>query len=223
MESVKREYRSTLRADQAARTRRTVVTAAAEMFVERGFAGTTIDAVATRAGVSRKTVFSAAGGKIDLLALAVDRAVAGDDESIPLADRDDVRAALNHDDPAELLAGWARRLVGIDERVGPLFRALEVAAESDDSALELLTQYQRRRLAGARAVVDRLTALNALRAAVKRTDAIDIAWLAADPVLYDRFVVVRGWSTRRFRGWLTDLLCTQLLTTSSDSDDVPSR
>ena len=52
-----RSYSSTLRADQARRTRRRIVDAAAELFAEHGYAGTTIDAIATAAGVSRKTVF----------------------------------------------------------------------------------------------------------------------------------------------------------------------
>ncbi|MGW0161014.1 TetR/AcrR family transcriptional regulator [Mycobacterium sp. NPDC003323] len=212
MDSVKRGYRSGLRADQAARTRSTVVSAAAELFVDRGYAGTTIDAVAYRAGVSRKTVFSAVGGKPELLKLAVDWAVAGDDQAVALADREEFVAALGHDDPVRLITDWVDALVAVDARVSGLFRALEVAAESDESARTLRAQYHRQRLAGARVVVDRLTDLGALTGGLTRSEAVDIAWLATDPVLFDRMVGNRGWSQRRFRTWLAALLCTQLLT-----------
>ena len=58
--SDKRAYRSTAREESAGRTRRRIVEAAAELFVERGYAGTTIDAVAEKAEVSRRTVFTSA-------------------------------------------------------------------------------------------------------------------------------------------------------------------
>lgn len=85
--TVKRSYRSDLRTSQALDTRRRIVAAAAELFVSDGYAGASVDAIAAAAGVSRKTVFTAVGGKAELLALALDWAVAGDDAPRPLADR----------------------------------------------------------------------------------------------------------------------------------------
>ncbi|MCP9275082.1 TetR/AcrR family transcriptional regulator [Mycolicibacterium arenosum] len=210
-EDVKREYRSTLRAAQAADTRSAIVAAAAHLFVERGYAATTIDAVAADAGVSRKTVFTAVGGKVELLKTAVDWAVAGDDGAVSVRNRPAVLDVLARSGAKDLLAGWTRVLVGIDVRVAGLFRALEVAAESDDDARTLLEESQRQRLSGAREIVKRLIALNALSPDVSRAEAVDIAWLATDPVLYDRFVRVRGWSVTRFEAWLARLLVTQLL------------
>ena len=87
-----RTYSSTLRADQARQTRRRIVDAAAELFAEHGYAGTTIDAVATAAGVSRKTVFDSVGGKAQLMKLAYDFAIVGDDEPVALAERPEMRA-----------------------------------------------------------------------------------------------------------------------------------
>src|SRR3954453_199790 len=87
MSPVRRPYHSTLRADQARATRRAVVSAARDLFVELGWSGTTIDAVAAHAGVSRKTVFTSVGGKAALLKLALDWALVGDDEPVPLSAR----------------------------------------------------------------------------------------------------------------------------------------
>ena len=210
-ESVKRDYRSGLRAAQAADTRRLIVSAAARLFVEDGYGATTIDAVAEAAGVSRKTVFTAVGGKVDLLKTAMDWAVAGDDEPTAMADRAPLRALLELDDPVGLLTGWASVMVAIDVRVAGLSLALEVAADGDDAAGALLDESRRQRLAGARTVVKRLAALNALTDAVTRADAVDLAWLATDPVLFDRFVRIRGWSVAKFENWLARLLTEQLL------------
>lgn len=210
-ESVKRDYRSELRVSQAADTRRSIVSAAARSFVAAGYGATTIDAVAEAAGVSRKTVFTAVGGKVELLKTALDWAVAGDDRAVALADRPEMRGLLALDDPVELITGWVRVMVAIDVRVAGLFAALAVAADSDDEARRLLEEYQHQRLVGARQVVKRVVGLDALGGDLSRADAVDVAWLATDPVLFDRFVGIRGWSVARFEAWLARTLTAQLL------------
>ena len=56
-------------------SRRTIEEAAAELFLENGYAATTVDDIATRAGVSRGTVFNYVSAKSDLLWLDVDDAL----------------------------------------------------------------------------------------------------------------------------------------------------
>lgn len=210
-DDVKRVYRSGLRSAQAADTRRSIVGAAARSFVEIGYGATTIDSIAAAAGVSRKTVFSAVGGKLELLKLALDWAVAGDDAPVAVADRPAVRDLLADDDPVALLTAWAHVLVEIDVRLADLFGVLEVAADADADARQLLDESQRDRLAGARAVVQRLGHLGALTEGLSRARAVDVAWFATDPCLFDRFVRVRGWSVKSFEEWLARLLVAQLL------------
>jgi AcrR family transcriptional regulator len=210
-EHVKRHYRSGLRAAQAEQTRRSIVSAAARLFVDDGYGATTIDAVAESAGVSRKTVFTAVGGKVDLLKTALDWAVAGDDQPVAVADRPEVRKLLAMDDPVALLTSWARVMVAIDVRVAGLSRVLEIAADGDAAASLLLEEYRRQRLVGARAVVKRLGALQALTDGWSRAEAADVAWLATDPVLLDRLVGIRGWSVGKFEAWLARTLTDQLL------------
>jgi AcrR family transcriptional regulator len=210
-DGVKRDYRSALRTEQARATRRAIVAAASQLFVDNGYSATTIDAVAKSAGVSRKTVFTAVGGKVDLLKVAVDWAVAGDDLPVVLADRDTLRQLLDQPDPAALLAGWASVQAEIGARVAALFQALEVAAGTESEASALLAEVQAQRLAAARAVVKRLRTLHALTAELTYREAVDLAWLATDTALFDRLVRVRGWSTARFGQWLGETLCRQLL------------
>jgi AcrR family transcriptional regulator len=209
--TVKRDYRSDLRAAQALDTRRAIVSAAAALFIADGYGATTIDAVAAAAGVSRKTVFTAAGGKVDLLKLALDWAIAGDDEPIAVADRPEVRALLQLSDAAELLSRWAGVLVRIDERVARLFEVIEAAASLDPAARALFEQSSDQRLTGSRAVVARVAKLGGLRTGISAAEATDIAWLLGDPVWYSRLVRGRGWSKGRFEDWLAAELRQDLL------------
>jgi AcrR family transcriptional regulator len=211
--SVKRDYRSQLRAAQAQETRRSIVAAASRLFVEDGYGATTIDAVAEAAGVSRKTVFTAVGGKLDLLKLALDWAVAGDDRSVAVADSQEMRQVMAQDDAAAVLRGCAHEMVAITGRVAGLAQALEVAAGMDPAGRDLMEQGQRHRLDDARIVIDRLRALNALTSNLTYDEAVDLVWLAIDPVLFDRLVRVRGWSTSRFEEWLAQHLIMQLIGT----------
>jgi len=210
-DGVKRGYRSELRTAQALATRRAIVAAASRLFVEVGYGATTIDEVASATGVSRKTVFTAVGGKLELLKLALDWAVVGDDQSAALADRAAIRRWLDQPDPRGVLTGFAGLQAAIGARVGPLYSALEIAAGMDPAARELVAESQRHRLDDARKVVRRLRDLNALASGITHQEAADLVWLAMDPALFDRLVRVRGWSTSRFGEWLGENLCRQLL------------
>ena len=136
--SVKRDYRSELPAAQALETRQSIVAAASKLFVEDGYVATTIDAVAVAAGVSRKTVFTAVGGKLDLLKVALDWAVAGDDLPVAVADRGEMRQIMAEDDAVVLLRGCARVIVAITGRAAGLAQALEVAGGMDPAACDLV-------------------------------------------------------------------------------------
>ena len=210
-DSVKRDYRSELRAAQAQQTRRSIVAAATRLFVGAGYGATTIDAVADAAGVSRKTVFTAVGGKLDLLKLALDWAVAGDDQAVALSDRAAIRRWMDQADPRQVLDGLAGMLAEIGARIGALYGALEVAAGIDPAARELAEELQRRRLDDARKVVGPLREMKALTTDITYQEAVDLVWLAMDPALFDRLVRVRRWSTSRFKQWLASTLCRQLL------------
>src|SRR5262249_56974623 len=77
------------RARQAAETRRTVVGAAGHLFGERGWAGTTLAAVAAEAGTVVETIYAGFGSKAGLLIAALDVALVGGDGKAPLVERPD--------------------------------------------------------------------------------------------------------------------------------------
>jgi AcrR family transcriptional regulator len=189
-----RPYRSPVREEQARRTRRRIVDAAAELFVERGYAATTIDAIAERAGVGRKTVFNAVGGKAALLKLAFDWTLAGDDEPVAIADRPEVRRMFEHDDPHRVLEEWIAMNAHIARRLAALHHVLAAAADSDPDAAALLATTDKQRIDGATSLMTRIDELGGLR------DDLDIARAAAivdvliDPMPYRRLVDTRKWS-----------------------------
>ncbi|WNG85248.1 TetR/AcrR family transcriptional regulator [Mycobacterium sp. ITM-2016-00317] len=211
-ETVKRGYRSDLRAAQAQQTRRRVVTAAADLFVATGYGGTSVDAIAAAAGVSRKTVFTVVGGKAELLSSALDFAIAGDDAPVPLAERPEVAELMQLDDAGALLTAWAQLITDIDARVGALFAALDAASSADQGARELFEKLHAQRRDGARAVVAAVAALGPLRDGLSRSAATDLACLFSDPSWHRHLVGVHGWSGRRFATWLAGTLQQQLLT-----------
>jgi AcrR family transcriptional regulator len=209
-DTVKRRYSSTLRAAQARETRRSLVSTAARLFTERGYGRTTIDAIAEQAGVSRKTVFTAVGGKLDLLKLALDWAVTGDDEPIPLERRPELHATSKATSPDAILRGWVEVVAPIAARVHALSAALLGAAAVDDDAHHLQEINQTQRLAGARAFATHLAAHHGLRSGLSIDRAADIVWLYSDPTMYHRLVAERGWPDADYRDWLFRTIKQQL-------------
>src|SRR6476469_5950292 len=122
--SATRQYRSPRRAAQARATRDAVITAAQARFAEVGYAGTTVDAVASDAQVSAATVYATFGSKRALLEAAVDRAIVGDGDSLALADRRWVQELQQLDDPAERLRHLYRSLREVFERTAALDRVI---------------------------------------------------------------------------------------------------
>ena len=149
MPQPRRPYRSTLREEQARATRRAVVSAARDLFVEVGWSRTTIDAVAARAEVSRRTVFTSVGGKAALLKLALDWALVGDDEPVPLSERPVIAELERLTDPRALVARWAQFVAELEERAAPLADVLVVAADADAEAAAVHAESERNRLGGA--------------------------------------------------------------------------
>ncbi|GAA1383208.1 hypothetical protein GCM10009613_12300 [Pseudonocardia kongjuensis] len=206
-----RTYRSDLRDERARATRRAVVAAAAGLFERDGYAATTLDAVATAAGVSRRTVVNAAGGKPALLSLAWDFCLVGDDEPVPMADRPEVRRIVAATDPAEALRLWAGMTVGVQQRAAALGAVIDAAADVDADAAALRTKAETERLAGARAFASHLAALDGLHPGLSVDDAADLIWTLNDGASYRRLVGLRGWPVEGYRDWLERVAAASLL------------
>jgi AcrR family transcriptional regulator len=209
--SEKRAYRSTVRDESAGRTRRRIVAAAADLFVEHGYAGTTIDAVAARAEVSRRTVFQSVGSKVALLKTAWDWAVGGDDQPIAVADRPEIARMRQERDPATLVELWVDQVMRVGSRVGPLASVLSRAVDVDAEAEALQERIDVERRTGALMFVSGLAAIGGLRADVTPDEGADMAWVLMNPLWVRRLRESRGWDEEQVRVWLVRLTRASLL------------
>lgn len=210
----RRRYDATRRREQAARTRARIVEVAGRLFVERGYAGTTIPAIAGEAGVAVETVYRSASGKAGLLADAVGAAVAGGAEraEVPVAERPAIRRITEESDPVRQLQLYAATQPGIWSRVGPLLRVLDAAANSDASLVEVRERIAADRRHGLRDGLGRmLEQRGILRDGVTAERAGDIVYAICGQANYQALVGDCGWTEAAYESWLAETLIAALL------------
>ena len=199
-----RPYRSPRRAEQARRTRRRILDAAHREFLASGYAGTTMRAVASAAGVSLPTVELAFGTKPALLEEVIDVAIAGDDEPIAVLDRPWAAGAAATADVGTFLGAVAEVLTAAQRRSARLVIVADEAASADPGLRSLAAQRLDQRSRTAEWIADGMIARSPLRPGMDRGAAVDTVWLLMEPVLFCRLTDDRGWSDERYRDWFVD-------------------
>jgi len=195
-----RTYNSSRRSRQAAQTRDEILSAAIELFSESGWAGTTLAAIAERAGVAVETIYAGFGSKKQLLRIALDVAIAGDTAEIPVADRPEARRLAEGTTDDRLHAAAALTATAHDRTLG-IIRALNEAARSDDEVERWRHELEKARRKeveiGLERVLDR-----------KITDDrfIDLVWTVLSPEIYDKLVTDAGMSRDQYERTIYDAL-----------------
>ena len=169
-----------------------------------------MDAIAKAAGVSRQTVFTVFGSKAALLSEIGDVQVVGDDEPVPLAEREAVKRLQEEDDPVALVRGWMKLGSGIMERTSPSYRLMIEAAPHDAEVAKLKARVDDLHLGGMREMVDLLASKGALRAGRSCARAAEAAWLVMGYPTY-LAAMARGWSSREYERWAADCLVAVLV------------
>jgi AcrR family transcriptional regulator len=199
------------RTEQAQRTRSRVIDAATRLFVQQGYATTTMRAIAAEAGVSVPTVELLFGTKAQLLHVVIDVAIAGDDEPVPVLSRAWVAEAQSVRDLADFLFVVAQVVSEAQARsAGVILVAYEAAAADPDIQLLILDRESQRERTAAW-IVDSVRERADLRPGLDRAGAIDTVWMLMDPVIFSRLRRYRGWSADRYASWFADS-ATRLLT-----------
>lgn len=194
--------------------RRAVVEAARALFLERGYAGTTVEAISDRSDVPQATVYRLFSSKVGILKSLLDVSVVGDDKAVAMQDRPQVRALLADRDPKNQLSGFAGNTRDVMSRSEPLYRILVSAAGSDPDAAALLAEQTRQRQQGQGLIARSLTRAGALRSELRERDAADIIHVLMSPEVYRLLVTDRGWVPERYEQWLKAILIDQLLSPS---------
>lgn len=206
-----RRYDSPRRRLQAAATRREILEAALRLFERRGYAATSMAAIAAEAGVAPKTVYLAFQSKRGLLLALWHLLLRGDEEPVPVGERQWFREVVDEPDPERLLRLNARNSRIVKERAGALLEILRGAAPADVELDALWQRIQTEFYENQRSIVAQLQKNNALRAGLDVDRGADILWTLNHPSVYGLLVRERGWTPDRYEEWLGDVFCSQLL------------
>lgn len=211
-DAVKRRSYDNSRREAAAReTRRDIVAAARQLFVDLAYPATTFLAIARQAGVSVQTVYAHFPAKNGLLKAVIDQAIAGDDEPVALADRPEVAAIRAEPEPEQQLRLHASLVATIMKRAAPIDQMLRSAAAVDPEAAELWERGTKARQAGMQEFATVLFERGHLREDLSVHDAADRIAVLMDPEVYRMTVGVRGWTPQEHEDWLAEMLIATLL------------
>jgi AcrR family transcriptional regulator len=199
-EPVKRSYDSSRRRAQALETRRAVLRAAHDLFVEQGYGATTIADVARTAGVSPETIYATFKNKATLLHRVWDVTVGGDDEEVVFHERPEIQAVRAEPDLAKRFMMHARMSTATARRMTPFRLAVQAAAGSEPSAAEMLAEMDQQRLTGMGVMAAEAAKTGQL--AVSEQECRDVVWAMSDGQLWHQFVNGRGWSDEQYADWL---------------------
>lgn len=202
----RRRYDSPRRQEQARATRLAILQAARELFVERGYVSTTLQAIAAKARISPATVYATFTNKRSLLSALVDVSIAGDDEPIPIVERPWVHEMREEPDVRRRIDILARNGRLILERRAAVDDVLRAAADTEPDLVELWREGKAQRLAGQRHLLRLVAGPDGLRDGLSEGDAADFLYALGSPETYRLLTVDRGWSPVRFERWYADAM-----------------
>jgi len=210
----RRQYNATGRRDQALRNRETILRHAHHLFVQHGYVGTTMAAIAAEAGVSVETIYKSIGTKPAVLKAVLDVAIVGDHAAAPMLARPLVAQLRAEPDPRKVFMRYGQHVAESWPRQVPLQLLLRTAATVDGEARELWQTAQNERLAGMSAFANDLAQRGCLRADLSVDEARDILWTLTAPEQYEVLVIQRSWPIHRVAAFITDAMIGTLLPTS---------
>ncbi len=191
-------------------TRRKVEQAAAELFVQRGYHGTSVQDIAAAAGVHVQTIYLAYGTKAELLRAAASWKVSeGEDPARPPPERRWVRELIAEDDPREKFRLYVRHIRHATEQWAPMRDVMRAAAGEPEVA-EKLAAMEYGRYQGPENLWPAIEQKGQLREGLTAEEAAVLTYAIASPDTF-RQLLERGWSWNRAEAAITDTLIRTLL------------
>lgn len=186
--------------------------AAVTHFLETGYAGTTLVAIAGTAGVSVDTVYKTFGSKIGLLKAVLDVTIGGDDTPVALLDRAGPQALREETDQRVQVKMLAAAVSEQLARLRPLDDILRSAAAVDQEAATLRHEIQvRQRRRAMRTIVGWIAARGALRDGLSVNHATQVVWALTSPEVHLLMQDTGGWSQGAYREWLEQAVADGIL------------
>lgn len=198
------------RIEQTRQTRRLMLDAARDLFVSRGYAATTMEQIATEAGVAVQTMYYTFRTKGQLLCEVVGLTAAGDAEPVSRGQPLWMRETLSSSSAQRVLALAVEHGTDIYERAAPLWPAVNAAAASDPYVEQYWRGVAAKRRAGQGQLVARLSEIGALRGGLTPERATDLVVVLFGHELFGGLAEA-GWTVPAYKAWLFNTLVQQLL------------
>lgn len=191
---------------RAHETRRRIIEAGLRLFLEQGYAATTVQQLAHAADVAPATVYQAFGTKQAILSAALDVTIAGDDAPLAVVERDWVADATREQDPRRRLQLIVEGACRIAARTAALKEVIRDAAATEPRARDLMHQDHERRYRTQEHLVDLLLEDHRLRPGIDRRRAVDTFFAVVNSATYDLLVTQRDWTIESWQRWIVDLI-----------------
>jgi AcrR family transcriptional regulator len=205
----KRKYSSAVREEQAARTRTRILDAASKLFLERGYARTTMKDIAAQADVARDTVHAIFGSKAQVLTALIDLRLVPDGAVINVTQRPDAQAIKNEADQRRQIELFAKFIAGISTELRPVFEVLRTASAVEPEMGKVFEEMDDFRLKNMQTYSKWIAARGPLR--VNTRQAGEIIWALASPDIARMLCDELGWTESQHARWLSDTLIRTLL------------
>jgi AcrR family transcriptional regulator len=211
-----RRYRSETRAQQAGRTRERILEAARDLFLEEGFARTTINTVAERAGVSVETVYATYRSKPRLLGEVIRAAVRRGAEPEDPLERGWVKTLLTLPDLDRRLESFAVHTAETLRLTSPLHVVIRDAGTGAAELSELDRDLRELRYGDQAKIMQAIARGGGLAAGTSASQAAETFSALASPELHNVLTDGRGWSEKRYARWLVRTLKSTLLPSNGE-------
>jgi len=210
--STKREYDSTRRQAQANETRRHILEAARKLFMERGYAGATAEAIAAEAGVSAQTIYAIFKNKKRILVSLMNVSpTSGVEDHTPMPERPSVQAVSQERDQRRQLEMFAQVVAANLDQAAVVSEIMTDAAKTEPDFDRILQKLNKQRLEHMTLAVQQVAANGPFREKMDEVYARDTVWTLTSPEVFLLLTQGRGWSKEKYAGWLADMLTRALL------------
>jgi AcrR family transcriptional regulator len=199
------KYHSTARREQARATRARVLDSAMQLFTDNGYGGTSVAAIASRAGVSDRMIYLTFGSKPGILFALLEHMAPVPRETFEA----DLTAAAA--DPHRQLELAVSFIVDYYAGAAPFLSILRAAAATEPDRQGFIDQGEAFRRAAQEPLVRHWSQHGWLAPGRTAAEAADILWALTSPDVYLKLTSIPGWPPDRCRAWLISTLGAQLL------------
>jgi AcrR family transcriptional regulator len=212
LKSTKRTYDSSRRQAQANETRRHILEAARKLFIERGYAGATAEAIAAEAGVAAQTIYAIFKNKKRILVSLMNVSPAtGVEDHTPMAERANVQAVSQERDRGRQLQMFAQVVANNLDQVSAVFEVMTEAAKMEPDLDRIVQKLNKQRLENMTFAVQQFAMNGPFRDNMDEAYARDTVWTLTSGEVFLLLARDRGWPKEKYAQWLGNTLARVLL------------